>query len=114
MTDQNTGGASRKPSTHFLTIIVDLSHEAFASRGLGAALQIAAVLGGLTQAVLSGQEATIAQDDNGRAVGLLLISEDDEDGSARKSFDAGVSLLRETPPVSLNVAEARATEAANG
>jgi hypothetical protein len=85
MTDQNQ---TTKPN-FMLTILVDLSHPAFADRVVGgsAQLNLLNVLGGALEAVLVGSEATLAQDREGRAVMTFNIVAD-ETGEGKSAFDA--------------------------
>lgn len=81
-----------KRSNHILTILVDLSHEAFADRGVGAAINILEVLSGLSADLVRGKGASVATDGNGTPVGVLIIARD-EDGQGKQAFETTVDAV---------------------
>lgn len=76
MTTETNQTEETKPTPHMLTVLVDLSHPQFASRGLMARIALHEVLAGLARTALQGADATIVQDDKGKTVAVYSINPD--------------------------------------
>jgi hypothetical protein len=91
MTDQNQ---TSKKSNHILTILVDLSHPAFADRGIIAQLGLIEVLKSCAEAVAVGSEATLIETGKGRVAIATYNIINDDDGQGKAAFDAVVEQNR--------------------
>lgn len=89
----NSNQTQKPRANHILTILVDLSHPAFASGDASAQYNLITTLAGLAEAVLVGSEATIATDVTGRALGSFNIIQD-RDGEGKRAFDQVVDMNR--------------------
>lgn len=82
------------PANHILTILVDLSHPAFADRGINAQLRLVEVLRGCVRAAVVGSEATLIIGGNEQPVGAYVIAPDDG-GEGKQAFQELVNHIRE-------------------
>lgn len=85
MTDTNQ--INQPKPGHMLTILVDLSHEAFADRGVQASANIIHVLKGCAEAAVVGSEATLVFDLKDNALASYTIVKD-TDGGGKQAFDS--------------------------
>jgi hypothetical protein len=89
MTDQTntTEQTNSKPVPYMLSVLVDMSHEQFAGRGIGARVALHEVLAGLARtAALRGSDATVVQDANGKTLAVYMIAPDPS-GEGKLAFE---------------------------
>lgn len=87
-----TTAENDKQVPHLLTVILDLSHESFAGRGVEARVALHSIFVGLARTALQGADATLVQDGNGKALGVYMIGTD-KSGEGRAAFDAAVKII---------------------
>lgn len=95
MIDQNKAEETQtaaQPPKHILTVLVDLSHENFAGRGLRARIALSEVLSGLARAALQGADATVVEDGQHKPVAVYMIAEDPT-GEGKEAFQLAVQTI---------------------
>jgi hypothetical protein len=94
-----TTNEAPKKSGHFLTLLVDLSHDMFKAGGMHARMNLIEVLKGTAESVAIGAEASVIKAPNpdgtpGDVVGVFLIAPDIE-GHGSQSLKAALKLVDE-------------------
>lgn len=93
-------------SGKILTVVIDLSHEAFNTDDMRARINLAMTIRSLTELALQGVEGSLIRDTSGANIGVYMVDEDDPDNKAKEAikeageaFD-GIAALAESKPAS--------------